>query len=60
MLHIFSFLNAFAGKREEKGATATEYALIIAVIAVAIFGAMAAFGPALTALWDEAIASMGG
>lgn len=59
MLQIFSFLSAFAADRQEKGATATEYALIIAVIAVAIFGAMAAFGPALTGLWDTAIESMG-
>jgi len=60
MLQIFSFLNAFMADRDEKGATATEYALIIAVIAVAIVGAMAVFGPALTGLWDTAVDSMGG
>lgn len=60
MLQIFSFLNAFVADRDEKGATATEYALIIAVIAVAIVGAMAAFGPALEGLWTTAVDSMGG
>ena len=60
MLQIFSFLNAFVADRDEKGATATEYALIIAVIAVAIVGAMTLFGPALTNLWNDAIGSMGG
>jgi pilus assembly protein Flp/PilA len=59
MLQTFNFLATILGKRDEKGATATEYALIIAVIAVVIVGAMAAFGPALTALWDDAIGAMG-
>jgi len=60
MLQIFSFLSAFAAERKEKGATATEYALIIAVIAGVIVAAMAAFGPALENLWGDAVGSMGG
>jgi len=51
MLQIFSFLSAFTADRDEKGATATEYALIIAVIAVVIVGAMQAFGGELAGFW---------
>ena len=51
MLQIFSFLSAVLAEREEKGATATEYALIIAGIAVAIVGAIAIFGGQLTTFW---------
>jgi len=52
MLQIFSFLSAFVAEREEKGATATEYALIIAGIAVAIVAAIGVFGDALTDFWN--------
>ncbi|MFS0884204.1 Flp family type IVb pilin [Aeromicrobium sp. 179-A 4D2 NHS] len=52
MLQIFSFLSAFVADREEKGATATEYALIIAGIAVAIVAAIGVFGDALTGFWE--------
>ncbi|GAA3544449.1 hypothetical protein AFL01nite_16700 [Aeromicrobium flavum] len=52
MLQTFNFLAAILGKRDEKGATATEYALIIAGIAVAIVGAIAVFGGELTGFWN--------
>ena len=52
MLQIFSFLSAFTAQRDEKGATATEYALIIAGIAVAIVAAIAVFGGALSDFWN--------
>lgn len=58
MLQIFSFLTAFVADREEKGATATEYALIIAVIAAVIVASIALFGDALTGLWNDAIGEM--
>ena len=58
MLQFLTFLSAFAAERKEKGATATEYALIIAVVAAVIGVAMLAFGPALEGLWNEAIAVM--
>ncbi|MTB88880.1 Flp family type IVb pilin [Aeromicrobium sp. zg-629] len=49
---MYSFLTAFLAEREEKGATATEYALIIAGIAVAVVGALATFGGQLTGFWN--------
>ncbi|SKB08546.1 Flp family type IVb pilin [Aeromicrobium choanae] len=52
MLQILNFLAAFTAERDEKGATATEYALIIAGIAVAIVGAIAIFGGELTGFWE--------
>ncbi|MCD9154657.1 Flp family type IVb pilin [Aeromicrobium duanguangcaii] len=52
MLQIINFLTAFTADRDEKGATATEYALIIAGIAVAIVGAISVFGGELTGFWN--------
>ena len=52
MLQILNFLAAFTAERDERGATATEYALIIAGIAVAIVGAIAVFGGELTGFWN--------
>ncbi|MBC9226353.1 Flp family type IVb pilin [Aeromicrobium sp. 636] len=52
MLHVYAFLNAFVAEREEKGATATEYALIIAGIAVAIVAAIGVFGGQLSTFWS--------
>lgn len=51
MLHLYTFLSALVAEREEKGATATEYALIIAGIAVAIVAAIAVFGGQLDTFW---------
>lgn len=53
MLHIYTFLNALLAEREEKGATATEYALIVAVIALVIVGAMTIFGTTLSGFWTR-------
>ncbi len=36
-------------KREEKGATAVEYALVIGLVSVVLVGLLAAFGPRITA-----------
>ncbi len=58
MLQFLTFLSAFSAERKEKGATATEYALIIAVVAAVVGAAMVLFGPALQGLWAEAIAVM--
>ena len=58
MLHIYTFLNAMLAEREEKGATATEYALIVAVIALVIVGAMTIFGSTLNGFWQELTSSL--
>ena len=52
MLRFYTALTAFLAPREEKGATATEYALIIAVIALVILGAMSVFGDNLSSFWS--------
>lgn len=35
-------------KREEKGATAVEYALVIGLVSIVVVGAVALFGPKIT------------
>ena len=35
-------------KRDEKGATAVEYALVIGLVSLIVVGAVAAFGPRIT------------
>lgn len=37
-----------AEKREEKGATAVEYALVIGLVSIVVVGAIALFGPKVT------------
>ncbi len=48
--YLFAYLNA---DRSEKGATATEYALIIAGIALVVFVAIQTFGDTLNGLWGD-------
>ena len=42
----------------ELGATAVEYALMVALIALAIFGGVYLLGPNLEVIFDEAAASL--
>ena len=42
----------------ETGATAVEYGLMVALIAMVIFGGVYLLGPALDAVFDEAAASL--
>ena len=53
MLHLYTTLTAMLATREEKGATATEYALIVAVIALVLIGVMSAFGDTLAGFWSR-------
>lgn len=53
MLQPINYLIAYlTAPRSEKGATATEYALIIAGIAVAIVAAIGVFGGSLKEFWS--------
>lgn len=45
---LSSFETTIAAKRDERGATAVEYALVIGLASLVIVGALAAFGPKLT------------
>ena len=47
-------------RKEEKGATAIEYGLIAALIAVAAIGAMGALGNAISATMNNAADAMEG
>lgn len=50
--HVLTYCLAILEKadREEKGAAAVEYALLVGVIAIAVAAAYAAFGDGLTTL----------
>ena len=47
-------------KREEKGATAVEYGLMVGLIAVVIIAAVIALGGRLDELFREIVGSLGG
>lgn len=49
---IFAVLSTLAPKKDEKGATAVEYGLIVSLIAVAIIVAVTALGTGLSGLFD--------
>ncbi|MBT1001588.1 Flp family type IVb pilin [Paenarthrobacter sp. DKR-5] len=58
-LHTF-FLSRVDGlRREETGATAVEYTLMVALIAVAIVGVVTAFGQQLSAFFGGLGAQLG-
>ncbi|MGL5865967.1 MAG: Flp family type IVb pilin [Dermatophilaceae bacterium] len=44
--------------RDENGATAVEYALLVAFIALAIVGSVAALAPVLNDIFTEAVAPL--
>ena len=46
------------GKRDEKGATAVEYGLMVALIAVAIIVAVTLLGTKLTGLFNDIAAAV--
>ena len=47
-------------KREEKGATAVEYGLMVGLIAVVIIVAVTALGSRLDGLFDSIVTGLGG
>lgn len=48
-MSIFGFLQKICA--DERGATAVEYGLIVALIVIAIIGSLSAFADASTRLW---------
>lgn len=46
--------------RDEEGATAIEYGLIVGIMAVIIIAVFAIFGPALTQTFNDIAAAMAG
>lgn len=54
MVSMLAFVSGVKGKLEsEKGATATEYSLLVAFIAIGIIIAVTAFGTALAGWFGE-------
>jgi pilus assembly protein Flp/PilA len=52
MLETFIALTVVGAKRDEKGATATEYGLLVGLIALIIVVGVGAFGNALNAFFN--------
>lgn len=46
--------------RDEEGATAIEYGLIVGLIAVVMIGALIVIGPALGTIWNDASTTIEG
>lgn len=55
---ITSLRNRMASIRDEDGATAVEYGLMVALIAVVIIGAVTLIGTNLDALFNEVAGSL--
>jgi pilus assembly protein Flp/PilA len=51
-------LRVLVSRHGERGATAVEYGLLVALIALVIFGGVYLLGPSLDALFDEVGASL--
>jgi pilus assembly protein Flp/PilA len=61
MLNIIFFVQAFLAKnlrRDDRGATAVEYGLMVALIAVVIIAGVTAIGVNLLALFTDVAASL--
>ncbi len=59
MLQNFFAIMLAGRKEDEKGATAVEYGLMVALIAIVIITAVALLGNNLSALFDEVANSLG-
>lgn len=66
MLSVFVFLQSLAGRAaerlsaEEKGATATEYSLLVGLIALGVIAGVTAFGSALNGFFYEITSTVKG
>lgn len=61
MLNFYVTLQSFltsAKKRDERGATAVEYGLLVGLIAVAIIATLLLLGPELKELFDKVLAGL--
>ncbi len=52
MLYLYTLLESMRSRRDERGATATEYGLLVAFIALAIVIGVTAFGGAVNSLFE--------
>jgi pilus assembly protein Flp/PilA len=56
--HIVKFQNKIAQLRDERGATAVEYGLMVALIAVVIIIAVSTLGGNLTSIFNKTASSV--
>lgn len=49
---VLSFVSGLQDRRDEKGATAVEYALLVGLVSIVIVGAIAALGPKVKTFID--------
>jgi len=59
MIHLYAKLQAMLAERE-KGATAVEYGLMVALIAVVIIAAVTLLGTRLDGMFDQVNEGIGG
>jgi pilus assembly protein Flp/PilA len=57
---VLTFWNGIVSGEKEKGATATEYAVLVAFIALIVIGGVTLFGNALNAWFTALSTSVGG
>ena len=66
MIQFYATLSSFVTtaadrlKREEKGATAVEYGLMVGLIAVVIIGAVTLLGGELKGMFNDIVTGLGG
>ena len=58
MTQFFATLQALFADRDEKGATAVEYGLMVSLIAVVIIAAVTLLGQNLTAIFNQVAAAI--
>jgi pilus assembly protein Flp/PilA len=58
MMQFFATLQALVADRDEKGATAVEYGLMVSLIAVVIIAAVTLLGQNLTAIFNQVAAAI--
>ncbi len=58
MMEFFATLQALVADRDEKGATAVEYGLMVSLIAVVIIAAVTLLGQNLTNIFNQVAAAI--
>lgn len=53
MLHVYTVLETIRSRRDERGATATEYALLVGLIALALVLGVTFFGTTLNTWFNN-------
>lgn len=60
MLHLYMLLESLKSRREERGATAVEYGLLVALIAAVIIAVVVVLGTEIRAAFATIVEELGG